>query len=117
MSTPTTIVRASRSRGDQTASVLILVTSVIGWAAGSFFIFFVVGLFGGDCITADCGAYAGVAAEKIAIAIAAGIVFVGVVVTLARIVLRRRAWPFALAAFVACGICLAIGGIVFVLDA
>ena len=117
MSTPTTVGRVSRSRRDLTASVLILVGSVLGWAAGSFFIFFVVGLFGGDCITADCGAYAGVAAEKIAIAIAAGIVVVGVVVTVARIVLRRRAWPFALAAFLACGICIAIGGIVFLLDA
>jgi hypothetical protein len=117
MSTSTTVVRPPRSRGDLTASVLILVASVLGWAAGSFFIFFIVGLFGGDCITSDCGAYAGVAAEKVAIAIAAGIVVVGVVVTLVRIVVRRRAWPFALAAFVACGICLAIGGIVFVLDA
>jgi hypothetical protein len=116
MTTPA-VDRSPRPRGDRAASILILVASVLGWAAGSIFIFFVVGLFGGDCVTADCGAYAGVAAQKIAILIAAAIVVVGIVLTIVRIVLRRKAWPFALAAFLACGVCITIGGIVFLLDA
>src|SRR5476649_448154 len=106
-----------RGRGDLVASILLLVASVLGCAAGSFFIFFVVGLFGGDCVTADCGAYAGVAAEKVEILIAAGIVVVGGVVAVLRLVLRRRGWPFALGTFLLCGLTIAIGGVVFLLDA
>ena len=108
---------ARRGKGDRVASILILVASVLGWSAGSFFIYFIVGLFGGDCVDSSCGAYAGVAAEKVAILIAAGIVGAGIVVTIVRLTRRRRAWPFALGAFVLCGVCLTIGGVVFLLDA
>jgi hypothetical protein len=108
--------RAPRG-GDLVASILILVGSVLGWAAGSFFIFFVVGLFGGDCIDPTCGAYAGVAAEKVAILVAASVVAVGIVVTVIRLIVHRKSWPFALGAFLLCGACITVGGIVFLLDA
>jgi hypothetical protein len=99
------------------ASILLMTGSVLGWAGGSFFIYFVIGLFGGDCDSPDCGAYAGATAEQTAIVIAAGVVVVGLAVTIVRLATRRRAWPFALGAFVLCGVCITIGGGVFLIDA
>ena len=87
----------SRNAADVTVSIIVLVVTVLATGAGAVMGFFSLA-FLDYCPPATCSADGAVTAVMATIAVAAGVVLTGLILTITRLGTRKTAWPFAVGA-------------------
>jgi hypothetical protein len=102
-----------RSGVDITASIILLVLTVLLGVVAAFFGLFSLA-FLDYCPPETCSVEGAVTAVLASLAVAGAVGIGGLVVTIIRLTRRRVAWPFALVTLGACTLVLLIGGVGFV---
>ena len=102
------------AQGDLVVSILAIVLIAVVGVGGSLMGLLMLA-FLDSCPPEKCSETGAVASIWIAILVAFVVGAVGVVVTIVRLVKRRRAWPYAVGTFMVCGVVGVVGLVAYLL--
>ena len=97
---------------DVVVSIILLILGIAGWLIGIVLSLIATTFVAGDCIDASCDPSNSDVLQLTGL-IAPAVIVVGILVVVLRLVLRRIAWPFALAAGILCAIVQIAGVLAF----
>ena len=102
------------SGGDIAISIVLLVLTALFLAVSAF-----IGLFSlaflDSCPQASCSVEGAVTAVMFGVGAALAVGLVGLIITVVRLVQRKRGWPFAGATLALCAIAVVLGGVGYVI--
>ncbi|AEV75443.1 hypothetical protein MycrhN_4963 [Mycolicibacterium rhodesiae NBB3] len=102
------------SGGDIAASTVVLVLTALLLAVAGFFGLFSLA-FLDSCPPESCSVEGAVTAVMFGVGAALAVGLVGLVVTVVRLVRRKRGWPVAVATLALCAIAVFLGGVGYVI--
>jgi hypothetical protein len=102
------------SGGDIAASIVVLVLTALLLAVAGFFGLFSLA-FLDSCPPESCSVEGAVTAVMFGVGAALAVGLVGLVVTVVRLVRRKRGWPVAVATLALCAIAVFLGGVGYVI--